>query len=170
MTSENLFELGTLNESDTLRYNAFLTEAVQRHTDTLRISPIEIAAYPFQVAGSVDNVTFVARRRDEWLGVCSVEREKGRAKRAHIAWVMRMIVVPAASGKGIGRILLRAAIDRAAKMPGVEKLNLTVAAHNAPAIHLYKSEGFTEFAREEDAFRDSEKRTELTMSRKVHSD
>ncbi len=69
------------------------------------------------------------------------------------------------TGQGIGMALFRAALAR--EMPGVAKLNLTVAAHNANAVHLYESEGFVAFAREEDALRDPEPRAELMMSRRV---
>jgi ribosomal protein S18 acetylase RimI-like enzyme len=93
-----------------------------------------------------------------------VERESGRAKRRHIAWVLRMYVSADAAGAGIGRKLLERAVARARELPGVHKLNLTVAAHNERAVGLYRSVGFREFAREEDAFRDPLPRCELTMA------
>jgi ribosomal protein S18 acetylase RimI-like enzyme len=70
-----------------------------------------------------------------------------------------------ASGAGIGRALLRQAIARARSFEGVEKLNLTVAAHNQRAVALYESEGFVRFALEDDAFRDPTPRSELTLSK-----
>ncbi len=161
------YDIATLTRDDAARYNAFLSEAVERHPDTLRIARDEIVTSPFSTNLTDDTITFVAKRGDEWLGVCSVERERGRAKRRHIAWIMRMYVAREAAGQGIGRALFRAALARACEMPGVAKVNLTVAAHNVNAIHLYESEGFTTFAREEDAFRDSQSRAELTMSRRV---
>ena len=97
-------------------------------------------------------------------GVGSVHREVGRWKRHHIAWVVRMYVQASAAGRGVGRSILRAAIEGARRMPGVSKVNLTVAASNAGAIALYTSEGFRVFATEEDAFRDPAPRTELSMS------
>ena len=75
-----------------------------------------------------------------------------------------MYVPTEGAGRGVGRALLRLAITRARTLPGVSKLNLTVAAHNARAVALYESEGFVSFAREVDAFRDVVPRTELTMS------
>ncbi|HEY6078729.1 MAG TPA: GNAT family N-acetyltransferase, partial [Polyangiaceae bacterium] len=65
---------------------------------------------------------------------------------------------------GVGRALLRAAVARARSCAGVDKVNLTVAAHNERAVGLYGSEGFQLIGREEDAFRDPTPRTELTMS------
>jgi GNAT superfamily N-acetyltransferase len=101
---------------------------------------------------------------DSELDVVTVERENGRKKRLLIAWVLRMYVPRACTGRGVGRALLRAAIATTRQLPGVDKLNLTVAAHNANAVGLYESEGFRTFASESDAFRDPESRTELTMA------
>jgi ribosomal protein S18 acetylase RimI-like enzyme len=75
-----------------------------------------------------------------------------------------MYVAQPATGRGIGRTLLRAAIAKAREWEGVAKLNLTVAAHNEAALALYRSEGFEIFSQEADAFRDPAPRTELTLS------
>jgi ribosomal protein S18 acetylase RimI-like enzyme len=96
--------------------------------------------------------------------VVTIEREPGRQKRRHLAWVLRMYVSADSAGRGVGRALLAAALERARALPGVEKVNLTVAEHNARAVALYESVGFRRFAREEDAFRDALPRTELTMA------
>ena len=159
-----------LTEADAAEYNAFLKRGVGAHPDTLRIAAEDFEAAPFSTAPTEDAVTF-ATFCDEgvWLGVVTIERESGRAKRRHIAWVLRMYVDASHAGSGIGRALLRAALDRAAEMPGISKVNLTVAAHNEPAIALYVSEGFEPFAREEDAFRDPQPRAELSMWAPVRS-
>jgi len=152
-----------LSASDAARYNDFLRQGVRAHPDTLRISPADIDAAPFKTEHGADGSSFVAERSDgQWLGVVTAEREQGREKRRHIAWVFRMYV--AQSGGGVGRLLLRAALGRARELPGVVKVNLTVAAHNARAVGLYESEGFRTIAREDDAFRDPNPRTELTMT------
>lgn len=147
-----------------LSYNAFLSEGCLRHPDTLRIAPADIAAAPFALLDSSESCTLVAlAEAGEWLGVGTVEREQGRAKRRHIAWILRMYV--AVPGRGIGRALLEQLKARATGMVGVTKLNLTVAAHNAAAVGLYRSVGFVEFAREPDAFRAGDRHvTELSMS------
>lgn len=164
MTSIDL-EIAVLTASDADTYNAFLLQGVRAHPDALRISPRDIAATPFKTDHGGEGSTFVARgARGEWLGIVTVEREVGREKRRHIAWVLRMYVAAEASGAGVGRTLLLRAIARARELPGVEKVNLTVAAHNERAVHLYTACGFREFSRESDAFRDPEPRVELSMS------
>ncbi|HVY28388.1 MAG TPA: N-acetyltransferase [Polyangiaceae bacterium] len=157
--------LRVLTSADAAAYNAFLSEGVLAHPDTLRISPGDIARAPFKTEGGAEGCTFAACADDgTWLGVVTVEREAGREKRRHIAWIYRMYVARSASGRGIGRALLQAALGRARELPGVTKVNLTVAAHNERAVALYESAGFREFAREPDAFRDEVPRTELSMT------
>lgn len=160
------FSVRTLGDDDAAAYNAFLRRGVEQHPDTLRISPADIAAQPFATPHGPEGATFVAVAPDaSWLGVVTVEREQGRSKRRHVAWVLRMYVDQHSAGSGIGRALLRRAIEQARSFAGVAKLNLTVAAHNQRAVGLYESEGFSVFAREEDAFRDPTPRGELTLSR-----
>jgi hypothetical protein len=159
------FALRALLAEDSVAYNTFLLRGVREHPDTLRISEHDIATAPFTTPPA-EGATFVAYAPDgTWLGVVTIEREPGRSKRRHIAWILRMYVSAESAGAGVGRALLLRAIEEARALPGVEKLNLTVAAHNARAIALYESVGFRGFAREEDAFRDPGPRAELTLSR-----
>ena len=151
--------------ADASAYNDFFRAGALAHPDTLRISPADIAAAPFKTDHGTEGTTVVAQSENgDWLGVVTLEREQGREKRRHIAWVLRMYVAASSAGNGVGRALLRAAIARARELPGVTKVNLTVAAENPRAVGLYESEGFRTFAREEDAFRDPTPRTELTMT------
>jgi NAD(P)H-dependent FMN reductase/GNAT superfamily N-acetyltransferase len=164
-------QVAALGPEDAAAYNAFLLAGLAAHPDTLRIAAADIAAAPFATLATADAATFVALgAQDEWAGVVTVEREPGRQKRHHIGWIYRMYVDARYAGAGVGRALLRAALARARAMPGLAKVNLTVAAHNRAAIHLYTSEGFREFAREEDAFRDPQPRRELSMTLSLHPD
>ncbi|RYZ06439.1 MAG: GNAT family N-acetyltransferase [Myxococcales bacterium] len=158
----NIYEL---SPEDARAYNEFFAAGAARHPDTLRISPADVRAAPFERMSSADGVTLAGRDDlGAWLGVVTLERELGREKRRHIAWVLRMYVPEASAGKGVGRALLTAALERARQLPGISKVNLTVAEHNVRAVRLYESAGFRAFSREVDAFRDREPRTELTMS------
>jgi ribosomal protein S18 acetylase RimI-like enzyme len=157
--------LRALGAGDAAAYNDFFRRGVLAHPDSLRISAADIASTPFKTDHGDQGTTFVAEREaGNWLGVVTVEREPGREKRRHIAWILRMYVAESSAGAGVGRKLLRAAISRARQLPEITKLNLTVAAHNTRAVGLYESEGFRSFAREEDAFRDPAPRAELTMT------
>lgn len=157
-----------LHESDASSYNAFFAAGAARHSSTLRISPEDVSAAPFDTRVVGDGRTLGAfDEAGKWLGVVTVERERGRTKRRHIAWILRMYVAETASGRGVGRALLGRALEEAEHFDGVTKVNLTVAAQNERAVKLYTQAGFVEFAREEDAFRDPAPRAELTMSRPI---
>lgn len=159
------FHLVLLQVAEAPKYNRFFRQGALEHPDTLRISPEDVSRGPFQIGERPGTATFAAvSDQEEWLGVVTIEREGGRDKRSHIAWVLRMYVARAHAGKGIGRALMAQAIARARAMPGVAKVNLTVAEHNERGVRLYESFGFRAFSREEDAFRDPTSRTELTMS------
>ena len=158
-------QITALGLRDSAAYNTFLLAGIAAHPDTLRIAAADVESAPFTTEETPETVTLLARSaEDKWLGFITVERERGRQKRQHIAWIYRMYVDASYAGAGLGRELLQAALQRVQAMPGVTKVNLTVAAHNRRAIHLYAAQGFREFAREEDAFRDPAPRAELSMS------
>ncbi len=62
------------------------------------------------------------------------------------AEVITLAVAPEARRRGMGRALLRAALD-AAEAAGAEAIFLEVAADNQPALALYAGEGFGEVGR-----------------------
>lgn len=59
----------------------------------------------------------------------------------------KMAVAPAAQGRGIGRQLLAAAIDRAQALGGA-RLFLGTNSKLAPAVHLYEEAGFVRITRD----------------------
>ena len=60
---------------------------------------------------------------------------------AHVRQIRGLLVDPRFRGRGIGRALLEAAIERAQR-DGVRKLTLRVLSHNEPARALYAACGF----------------------------
>ncbi len=65
---------------------------------------------------------------------------------ADAAYVDELAVAPWARGSGIGRGLLRACIQEAGR-EGKSRVTLMVTADNAPALALYRSEGFVSVRR-----------------------
>ncbi|MFI9647616.1 GNAT family N-acetyltransferase [Streptomyces sp. NPDC052040] len=61
---------------------------------------------------------------------------------AHVRQIQGLAVADEARGAGVGRALLRAAREEAARR-GARRLTLRVLGHNTPARRLYESEGFT---------------------------
>jgi GNAT superfamily N-acetyltransferase len=159
------YELVTLGPIDAEKYNAYFLGGTEAHPTTLRIAPEDVISAPFSLEASTERRTFARVRASDgaWVGVGSIEREQGRQKRRHIAWLVRMFV--SEPGFGHGRALVGGLKDVARTWSGVEKVNLTVAAENQSAVQLYLSEGFVPFAREERAFRaEGAWVTELSMS------
>ncbi|WAZ21248.1 GNAT family N-acetyltransferase [Streptomyces cinnabarinus] len=63
------------------------------------------------------------------------------ASNAHVRQIQGLAVSDAARGRGVGRALIRAAVEEARRR-GARRLTLRVLGHNAPARGLYESEGF----------------------------
>ena len=138
-----------LTTADAVAYQALMRCGLREHAEAFRIAA-EDAGEPM--------VPFAASRPDAftlgaWLddgqlvGVVSFERET-RAKLRHKGLLYRMYVRADASGRGIGRKLVREAVRRARAIEGLEQINLTVVASNVRARNLYASEGFKSFALE----------------------
>jgi ribosomal protein S18 acetylase RimI-like enzyme len=81
------------------------------------------------------------------VGMVRLFRHDG-VKVSHKADIISMYVAPEARGRGVGRMLMEAAIERARATPGVEQLLLAVNATNTPARNLYLTLGFEPFGRE----------------------
>lgn len=86
------------------------------------------------------------------VGVVAFVRETG-AKVAHKGNVYGMYVVPEAQGRGAGKALIQALIERAKACEGLERINLAVVTGNEPAIRLYRSLGFETYGTERQALK-----------------
>lgn len=60
---------------------------------------------------------------------------------AHVRQILGFAVADEARGKGVGRRLVRAAVEEARRQ-GARRITLRVLGHNTPARTLYASEGF----------------------------
>ncbi len=94
--------------------------------------------------------TFGAFEGRRLVGVLSLIRAERRKER-HKAEVVGMYVDPAVRRMGIGRALLRRAVETAYTLPGLRLVRIAVVESNRPALSLYESAGFKVYAREEDA-------------------
>lgn len=86
------------------------------------------------------------------VGVVAFVRETG-AKVAHKGNVYGMYVVPEGRGRGAGKALMLALIERAKACEGLERINLAVVTGNEPAIRLYRSLGFETYGTERQALK-----------------
>ncbi|MEU1406209.1 GNAT family N-acetyltransferase [Streptomyces sp. NPDC005728] len=60
---------------------------------------------------------------------------------AHVRQIQGLVVSDAARGHGVGRALVRAAVQEARRR-GARRITLRVLGHNTPARRLYEAEGF----------------------------
>ena len=79
--------------------------------------------------------------------------QDGHAKAIHKAHIWGAYVTPAARGRGLGRAVMRAAIDHAATLPGVTQLHIGVTETATTAHNLYESLGFVTWGTEPNAIR-----------------
>jgi ribosomal protein S18 acetylase RimI-like enzyme len=80
-------------------------------------------------------------------GIAGFIRESGEKER-HKGTVVGVYLSKGLRGKGIGRAMLQALLDRAAKIKGLEQIVLKVSSTQDAAIASYRSLGFTTFGHE----------------------
>ena len=119
---------------------AFASSAEEEQGEALQAVAARLQG---QGAGAV----FGAWRSGVLVGVAGIQRESMR-KLAHKAFLWGMYVAPEARRGGLGRQLVRMALDHARDVLGVRQVNLGVHAHNAPALALYLGLGFEAFGLE----------------------
>ncbi|MFE0645507.1 GNAT family N-acetyltransferase [Streptomyces sp. NPDC058877] len=96
---------------------------------------------PFFDARHVPGDYLVAVRGEGVVGFVRVVPPTPLAANSHVRQIQGLAVAEAARGQGVGRELLRAAMDRA-RAQGAVRMTLRVLGHNGPARALYASEGF----------------------------
>lgn len=87
------------------------------------------------------------------VGIVNFSREN-RLKTAHKGNIYGMYVEPQFRGRGVGKALLLALIERATKeCEGLEQIHLTVVSNNKSAKRLYVSLGFEVYGKEPHALK-----------------
>ncbi|MEL6674332.1 MAG: GNAT family N-acetyltransferase [Bacteroidota bacterium] len=86
----------------------------------------------------------------QMLGMIGFIRLK-RTKLMHRGFIWGMYVDPAHQGKGIGRALMQACLDKARQIEGLRLIAISVMEPQEAAWHLYKAFGFEEEGRMKNA-------------------
>jgi ribosomal protein S18 acetylase RimI-like enzyme len=147
-------------EPDLLGYKLLRDAMLTRYPDAFTSdaeteSRRDLASYRTRLTGGANGgtlFTLLALDHGQVVGAVTCEREPRRKVR-HIAHLIGMMVADSHRGRGIGRALLAAAIDRLRHTPGLALVTLTVTASNATAVGLYASAGFTRYGQLADAIR-----------------
>jgi ribosomal protein S18 acetylase RimI-like enzyme len=86
------------------------------------------------------------------VGTAGFFRDKGLKER-HKGHIWGVYVAREARGRGVGRDLLRAVLQRASNIEGIEQIMLSVATTQDAAVSLYRSLGFESFGCERRALK-----------------
>ncbi len=99
-----------------------------------------------------DDVTFGVFDGGTLLGIAGFRREE-ETKKHHKGVIWGMYVPNELRGKGIGKMLLQAAIAYAKTLTGLEQINLSVVLTSKEARQLFISQGFETFGQERAALK-----------------
>lgn len=155
-----------LTLADAEAYRAIRLHMLREHPEAFgasagdleRESPEDFAAkYQERVAGE-DRFILGAWLGSELSGTVGFYREWGEKTR-HKGTIWGMYVASEVRGRGIGRLLLEAAVARAeAHCAGLEQILIAAAVDNAAACRLYETAGFITWGLEPAALKLGERR------------
>jgi RimJ/RimL family protein N-acetyltransferase len=141
-------EIHTLTDADAEAYYTLRLRALTEESEAFGSTADEFAETPLaEIAARLrpsDDAFFLGAWAPTLVGCVRFGREEGRKDR-HKAFISGMYVVPEARGQGAGRALLQETLARAARLPGLEQVHLTVVTVNAAARTLYHSFGFVSY-------------------------
>lgn len=143
--------------SDALAFQALRLAGLQAHPEAFGSTYDEEKDWPVErvrewLVARPDGGIFGAFENERLIGVLGLGRGQ-RTNFAHVGFLWGMYVQSHATGRGVGRALVEAALALARSQPGLRHITLQVSAANRPAIALYQSFGFVEIGREPDAMR-----------------
>jgi ribosomal protein S18 acetylase RimI-like enzyme len=105
--------------------------------------------YMQQIVSHSNSVTWIAEEDGRMAGFAIAELARGAVET--IGYIQTIEVAPDRRKQGIARELLRR-IEDSARAAAARAMWLHVHAENAPAIHLYESNGYLREGREEDYY------------------
>jgi ribosomal protein S18 acetylase RimI-like enzyme len=150
-------QIRAMLEPDLLGYKALRDAMLTRHPDAFTSDAEtegqrDMASYRSRLTGGTTLFTLVALEGGRLVGALTCEREP-RRKVQHTAHLIGMMVADSHSGRGIGRALLVAGIERLQATPSLAQVTLSVTASNRAAVGLYESQGFVRYGCLPDAIR-----------------
>jgi ribosomal protein S18 acetylase RimI-like enzyme len=145
-------EIRILTADDAEEYRALRLRALREEPEAFGSSWEEENARPLEqtiVRLVADGMTAFGGYDDagRQAGMVRLRVQDG-VKAEHKADILGMYVAPEVRGRGLGKMLLDAAISQARATPGIEQLMLAVNTSNTPARNLYLAMGFEPFGRE----------------------
>ncbi|WP_179213877.1 GNAT family N-acetyltransferase [Rhizobium sullae] len=147
------YKLRRLDRNDASSFREVRLEALANHPEAFGASwEEEQSLSEAHFAGRLENGLVIGGLSDDGILAGTIGVSKSKAiKMQHIGSIWGMYVRQAARGTGLSRLLLSAAIDEVGTT--LRSLRLSVVSSNVPAIRLYKSMGFDEWAVEVEALK-----------------
>lgn len=145
-------EIRFLTPEDAVEWRRLRTEALEGDPEAFSSSLEEHARLNLddvkkRLGPTGDSFVAGAFQDGQLVGMAGFHREVG-PKLRHKARVWGVYVTPSNRGTGLGRVLMQAVLERAAKIEGLDQIQLSVTETQAPALKLYHSLGFETFGRE----------------------
>ncbi|MGZ3584729.1 MAG: N-acetyltransferase family protein [Ktedonobacterales bacterium] len=150
-------QIRSLEARDAEHYHGLRLRALREEPEAFGSSYDEQAGLPLawfveRIRETETRFTLGAFEGETLIGSAVFTRETGMKQR-HRGVITGMYVAPEARGRGVGRALLLAAIERARAVPGVEQIHLAVVTRNAAAHALYAAAGFVVYGTEPHALK-----------------
>ena len=140
--------------ADASAYRSVRLQALQESPPAFGSLPEEepdLARTTARLSADDDRCFFGAFVGEQLVGIVRLSRYEAPNEK-HRVYLGGLFVLPAFRGAGHGRALVRAALNRAASLPGIRRVNLSVVAGQEAAIGLYRSLGFCLYGTEQEVF------------------
>jgi ribosomal protein S18 acetylase RimI-like enzyme len=151
-------EIRFLSDADVEAYAALRLEALEREPEAFSSSAEQHHVLSWEdlkqrIGGNSEDHFMAGAFVDGRLcGIAAFIRDRNLKER-HKGHIAQVYVTAAVRGKGIGRALMQAVLDRAVRAPGVEQILISVTASQTAAAALYRSLGFETFGIERRALK-----------------
>ncbi|MBX9686609.1 MAG: GNAT family N-acetyltransferase [Candidatus Obscuribacterales bacterium] len=106
-----------------------------------------------RVSSTQNSFVLAAVIADKFVGVTGFYRYQEGIKSAHKGVLWGVYLLPEHRGRGIAKVLLKAVIEKARSLPGIELIHLGVNPANQPVVKLYESLGFSKWGTERHALK-----------------
>lgn len=150
-------EIRVLTEADAEEYYAHRLRMLKDHSGAFATSYEETKEEGMEqmverLQSTGEKFILGAFAGDRLVGSVGFLRQQ-RNKLRHKGFVLGMYTHPDVRRQGVGKALLENLLARVRNLPGLEQIQLGVAADNPAAQGLYASLGFAEFGREREALK-----------------